>query len=112
MKFCEQCNNILYFIEESNKLYMICKTCGSKEESFEQLIEKTVYKNVNQLNTENINYYRYDPTLSRTKQKICPNIDCISHKDKTLQEVVFYNEPISMILIYICINCNTEWKYS
>jgi len=112
MKFCPECNSLLYFIEEENILYISCRTCGYKDQTDEKLIEKNIYKNVHHMNIENISYFRYDNTLSRTIHKKCPNEDCLSHKDTKLQEAVFYNDPDSMKLVYICVVCNTEWKYA
>ena len=99
MKFCPECASLLYFIEESGVLYAKCKSCGYSEESHNRIIETTIYKVSNVHAIESRNYVRYDPALPRTIHKECPNDDCPSHKDKALQEAVFYPDSLTMKLI-------------
>ena len=51
----------------------------------------------------------YDNTIPRTTQRVCPNKSCISIKNPALQEAVFVQDPITIKLTYICVNCNTAW---
>lgn len=112
MQFCKQCDNSLYPVEEDDKLWNKCLDCGFKEENSQTVIEKRNYKNKNTIAVDNNKFLIYDPSIPRTKQKICPNKQCISIKEPQLQEAILIQDPITIKLKYICVNCNTEWKYS
>ena len=112
MQFCKECENKLFPIEEDNKLWNKCIDCGFKEECINSIIDKKIYKNKGIIASDNIRFLIYDPTIPRTTQKICPNKSCISVQKPELQEAVFIQDPVTIKLTYICVNCNTEWKYS
>lgn len=112
MKFCPECNSLLYYIEIDTILHEKCKICGFLQPSTDRLIEKKIYKSNNLETVENVNYFIYDPTLPRTIHQECPNTNCLSRKDKKLQEAVLYNDPETMKIIYICTVCNTQWSYA
>lgn len=112
MSFCPNCNNILNYIENTEGiLEEKCKVCNYSTECNKRIISTTLYKK-NENYIENKHYYVYDPTLPRTKHKICPNENCPSRKNTVLQEAVFYSDPVTLRVIYICVVCKTEWKYS
>ena len=50
-----------------------------------------------------------DKTLPRTKDFICPNKSCKSHKDLINKEAVFYREKDKMNLTWMCCTCKTYW---
>jgi hypothetical protein len=50
-------------------------------------------------------------TLPKTTKYVCPNDDCITHANPKKKEAIFFNEGNSLKSIYICKECNTEWKY-
>lgn len=112
MKFCPECESMLYYVEEENNLTEQCKNCGYKGVCNDRIIESSIYKvsNLQTLNTKN--YSTHDPRLSRTIHKQCPNPNCPSRKDKLLQEAVFYPDSLTMKLVYICVACDTQWQYS
>jgi DNA-directed RNA polymerase subunit M/transcription elongation factor TFIIS len=112
MKFCPECESMLHYAEESEKLTERCKNCGYKDICQDRVIETTNYKKSNMQSLNSKNYSRYDNTLSRTIHKECPNNDCPSKNNKALQEAVFYPDSLTMKLIYICTVCNTQWQYS
>ena len=112
MQFCKNCDNKLFPIEEDNELWNKCINCGFKEEYVEFVIDRKIYKNKNTVVNDNNRFLIYDNTIPRTKQKVCPNKNCISIENPSLQEAVFIQDPITIKLKYICVNCNTEWKYS
>ena len=112
MQFCKECDNKLFPIEDEDKLWNQCLNCGSKEEFLGSVIEKKNYKNNQSLSLDNNKHLIYDNALPRTVHKKCPNSSCISHEKPELQEAVLLQDPITIRLTYICINCNTEWKYS
>ncbi len=108
MKFCPECSSMLYYIEETAVLYEKCKNCGYSSECNDRIIESNIYKKSTIHDAESKSYLRYDSTLPRTIHKECPNPDCPSRKNKVLQQAVFYPDPMTMKLIYICTTCNTE----
>jgi DNA-directed RNA polymerase subunit M/transcription elongation factor TFIIS len=112
MNFCKECDNKLFPVEEDDKLWNKCIDCGFKEEYKESIIEKKNYKGKESVSIEYNKYVIYDNTLPRTTQRVCPNKNCISIKNPLLQEAVFIQDPVTIKLTYICMNCNTEWKYS
>lgn len=50
-----------------------------------------------------------DPTLPRTKNYVCGNKDCDTHKNAELKEAIFMRIPKSYNLKYICCNCYYSW---
>ena len=113
MQFCKVCENKLYSFENDNKLYLKCKNCGFQEEQKNMVVHSKVYKESSDANQHITNKFLiYDVTLPRTNKKKCPNSLCISNKNKNKQEAVFFPNTKTMELIYICTNCNTEWKYT
>lgn len=112
MKFCPECDSLLYYHEDSNILYEKCDNCGYTAECQEHVIDSKSYQKNNLQITEAKSYARYDNALPRTIHKECPNKDCPSRKNKVLQEAVYYPDKLTMKLIYICTVCNTQWQYS
>jgi DNA-directed RNA polymerase subunit M/transcription elongation factor TFIIS len=111
MNFCPNCQNKLYPLEEEEKLYNSCVKCGFKDEYRNTMIHKKVYKGKTMQQSSMNQFSRYDVSLPRTNKKICPNTECISHQDKSLQEAVFIMDPVSLKLSYMCVACGTDWKY-
>lgn len=110
MQFCKECENKLTITEEEDALYMKCSECGFKELYSGTFIERKNYKNKDVVQTDNNKFLIHDPSLPRTCQKECPNKECISLKDKDLQEAIFITDSITLKLTYICVNCNTRWS--
>lgn len=112
MKFCSECNNILEPLAEDDKLLGKCKVCGNKEEYGEKKIMQTNYsKNENKSDQLNIKNFIYDNSLPRTKQIECPNKECPSIKNKSLQEAVSFIDERTLKVNYICAVCFTFWPY-
>ena len=120
MQFCKECENKLFAVEEEleengivqTKLVNKCLNCGSIEDYNESVISKKIYKNKSTISSENNKYLIYDPTIPRTKNKECPNKSCPSKNNKELQEAIFIQDALTIKLTFICVLCNTEWKYS
>ena len=51
-----------------------------------------------------------DPTLPRTRDYTCKNVNCITHKSKDKKEAVFLRIPKSYNLSYVCTQCNYSWN--
>ena len=112
MEFCKECDGLLSPSELEDKLWNKCSDCGYKEEYTHTIIDKKNYKGKDNVSIENNKYIIHDNTIPRTTHKQCPNKSCISHKDSLKQEAIFIQDPVKLTLTYICVNCNTEWKYS
>lgn len=130
MKFCVACENMMYMKfpqetseatsstqENTNDVVLYCRNCGYEESNQEfdpcfyrlsLLKDKLYYKTI-------INRYTpFDPTLPRSKDIPCPNLECETHRTsgtRPEQDVVYlkYNKK-EMKFIYLCCNCLTAWK--
>lgn len=123
MKFCKECDNMLYIRllkEDSNKLIYYCRNCGN---SYDEINED----NICVLNTDiaskekaylqDINEYtKLDPTLPRTLNIKCPNQSCPSNEKSDLgeqskNEVIYLRyDDVNLNYVYICTQCDTVWK--
>jgi DNA-directed RNA polymerase subunit M/transcription elongation factor TFIIS len=112
MKFCKQCNNFLYSIEEKDKkAFLKCRSCPYEEE-----VTKTnpvVYEHDLQQDTSvqySINpYLKYDPTLPRFTTMICPNDKCPT-RGRDSDVVGIKLDPVNVSWMYQCAVCDTTWK--
>jgi hypothetical protein len=88
----------------------ICNNCGFFKEikPGTQLYNKS-YILTNSLTLENPHLKVLDPTLIRTRDYICKNDKCDTHKDKSLAEAVFFRTKQSFKLTYVCTHCKTSW---
>lgn len=111
MKFCKECNNKLYPTEEEDKLLNVCMDCGFKEEYTNNVVETRVYKTSQITEMEKNKYLIHDPTLPYTVHKTCPNQNCPTKKNSSQQEAVFITDKNTLKVTFICVSCNTEWKY-
>jgi len=89
---CENCN-FTKQITETTLLYSI---------NMEDKVVKIQSLEENELITK-------DPLLPRTRDYTCKNLSCITHKNNTLKESVFYREKNSYKLNYICCVCYYNW---
>ena len=111
MNFCPNCQSGLYPTEIEQELLLVCRICDYKEANKSLVIRRKVYHGSNAQHYQGDNKYLiYDPTYPRTKQMPCPNPDCPSVADKTLQEAIYYNDPNNLKVIYICCSCRTQWR--
>ena len=109
MNFCPNCEFKFYQSETSDGLIYLCKNCGTQEQSNETIISTIIYKN-QKIDNLNVRDLVYDPSYPRMNTIECPNKQCISHKDKKLQECIFLIGN-NLKKIYICVNCKTQWGY-
>jgi DNA-directed RNA polymerase subunit M/transcription elongation factor TFIIS len=110
MKFCSQCNNILYIKELENKLVNHCKICGNMEDTDQYIIYEKKYT-IKKIIDMNVRDIIYDPGYPRTIHKKCPNDKCPSIKNSKLQESIFIENNNTLKLTYICTECLTQWSY-
>lgn len=111
MEFCPDCESMLYYQEEEGGLINFCQGCGYKAKSIRTLISQNSYSKSNIATFGSRKNYIYDNTLPRTTKYVCPNEDCVSHKDGEKREAIFFNEGDSLKHVFICKACQTEWKY-
>ena len=90
------CNNCNYkdVIKKSIQLYKI---------DLNSEVAETKSKEDNKLISKN-------PILPRTKDYMCKNINCITHKDDTNKEAVFYKANNSYNVTYVCSICYNSWE--
>ena len=103
MKFCPQCKNVLYSIEEDSTAkgqpfaVQSCRKCEYKEKiSSAKLV----------LNP----YLKHDPTLPRFTEIVCPAPECPSRSGKKADVVGVKIDRQNVIWMYQCANCDTTWK--
>ena len=88
---CNNCNNIQP-IKETILLYNI----NMEEKSKIRTLEEN-------------EFICQDPILPRTHDYNCKNPNCITHKDKSKKESVFFKEKNSFKVNYICTVCFYSW---
>jgi len=88
---CNNCNNIQP-IKETILLYNI------------NMEEKNKIRTL-----EENEFICKDPILPRTHDYNCKNPNCITHKDKSKKESVFFKEKNSFRVNYICTVCYYSW---
>jgi hypothetical protein len=90
-------------------VYLICNNCNSSY----NIAPKTVILKTNldevQYKEVNLDYKSQDPTLPRTKDYICHNQDCPTHKDLVNKEAVFFREGKGYLTKYVCCVCKESW---
>lgn len=110
MKFCPECNNLLYIIEEDT-LYHKCKNCGYQNKFKESIIVTRKYKK-GEYKIGNIEQYLVnDPSYAHTIYQVCPNEECLSRKDASLQDAIILSERNNLEATYICTVCLHKWMY-
>lgn len=126
MKFCNNCDNMLYIRllkEDSNKLIYYCRNCGNTDEELNKdnlCVSNTNIASKDKAYLQDINEFtKLDPTLPRTQNIKCPNQSCPSnHKsdDPTItitnkNEIIYLRyDDVNLNYVYICTQCDTVWK--
>lgn len=120
MKFCSNCENMLYIginSDDSNQLIYYCRTCGNKDENITNeglCVLKTKYKNNTSTFSHVINQYtKLDPTLPRIYSIKCPNSKCSTNNEdvKEPAEIIYMRyDDDNLKYSYICSTCDTIWK--
>lgn len=96
----------------SNLAFFICKYCKfSKPIKPGTFIYSKNYGVSNLTETQDYTYAIYDYTLARTKNYICKNPECVTHKNDALKEAVLTKNSDDQI-VFICVECGTNWVNS
>lgn len=118
MHFCVKCQNMYYISIEpnnTNKLVYYCRNCGDKNTTLNvnnvSILKKQI-TNTEQDFSHIINKYtKFDPTLPRSDDIKCPNVDCITNIEDAKREIINIRyDDINMKYVYLCSTCDTIWK--
>ena len=118
MHFCNKCS-IMYYIrineDNANKLVYYCRKCGNEDSSLASenvCVSKTQIKKSEQSFNHIINKYtKYDPTLPRVNNILCPNADCPTNKEEKEREIIYIRyDDVNMKYVYLCYDCETVWQ--
>ena len=118
MHFCSICKNMYYLKlgEDANNLTYYCRNCGDENDEIGKtdiFVSRTNLVPVDN-NYKNIvnQYTKYDPTLSRDTEQICPNVNCVTKTDaaKNKEVIMLRYDDNNLKYIYICPQCDTTWK--
>ena len=91
-------------------VYLICNNCNSTYtiESKTIILTTNIETSGSIFKAVNLDYKCLDPTLPRTKDYICHNDKCATHKDLTNKEAIFFREG-GYITRYVCCECKENW---
>ena len=56
-------------------------------------------------------YVILDSSYAHTIHQSCPNEECLSKKNKKLQDAIILSEANHLEATYICTVCNHKWMY-
>lgn len=118
MRFCKKCENMYYIsigTDNENTLTYTCRNCGDIDANVSNglCVLDTNFKDTSIKNIQTINEFtKMDPTLPRLSNMPCPNVNCVSNKDKDIEKNIIYirYDNSNLKHIYICNNCDTTWN--
>jgi DNA-directed RNA polymerase subunit M/transcription elongation factor TFIIS len=92
-----------------------CRKCGNEDSLLSTqnvCVSKTQIKKTEQTFNHIINKYtKYDPTLPRINNILCPNNECATNKDGKEREIIYIRyDDNNMKYVYLCSECDTVWK--
>lgn len=113
----EVSESVVVTTEERNPVSSLfifkCSNCGFSENiKPKTMVLSRTSDLVNKEYTDKTKYKDMvnDETLPRTRNYICPNEACLSHKDHTKREAVWFKPDIQKYgILYICTSCNKMW---
>ena len=114
MRFCEECENMLYMQidDTTGELTYSCRYCGKTTKS--DIDDHVVYRvqfDSPEISYSAINEYtRTDPTIPVTNKLPSPNAECVSAKENREPSVRYmrYNKA-NLKYAYICQYCDHRW---
>lgn len=118
MHFCNKCSNMYYIRineNEPNKLVYYCRKCGNEDALLAHTnvcVSKTQIKKTEQSFNHIINKYtKFDPTLPRIDNILCPNADCPTNKGDKEREIIYIRyDDVNMKYVYLCFHCENVWQ--
>jgi hypothetical protein len=108
-------------IDETNSLKFFCRYCGKVDTDLTNsdfTVSKIQIKKNSQTFNHIINpYTKYDPTLERRTDILCPNASCKTNKagskdgKNSKREVVYIRyDDTNMKYVFTCCVCDTIWN--
>lgn len=93
---------------------LICSYCNFVKfiDSGQILLEDTFVVSNKSDHSFNTEFRIKDKTLPRTREYVCKNKNCPSHKNPKLREAVIYRKDKSMDTYYMCCACKHYWSIS
>ena len=120
MKFCANCDNMLYIrmcdSENSNAIKYYCRNCGYEDDTVQKdgvCVLKTQLRKSGQKFNHIINRYtKLDPTLPRIYTIRCPSEACTTNVERVEHPEIIYMryDDENMKYLYLCVECDTTWK--
>ena len=118
MHFCSNCNNMYYIrinSDNANKLVYYCRHCGDEDTMLTTdnvCVSKINIKKTEQTFNHIVNKYtKYDPTLPRISNILCPNADCVTNTKEVPKEIIYIRyDDTNMKYVYLCSTCDTVWQ--
>ena len=119
MQFCKNCNNslIIFKIQSvdipiAERTKFKCENCGYTEpiKSHTLVLNRINGHQIDEtaLMLDKFKLYVNDPTLPHTRNYICPNSKCVTHKDHAKRDAVWVKpDKVSYKIITICTACET-----
>jgi len=96
--------------------YKICKNCLYYEKiSGRTLIASKISKDTTTVydDTSKYKYMIYDSTVPHTRNYICINKTCDSHKDPKKRDAIWFRPIVDKYqTYYVCCECKTHWQTS
>lgn len=117
MKFCTQCDNMLYIkinSDNNNQLNYYCRSCGFEDTSLLQqglcVLDTQIQKKEQKFNHIVNKYTKLDPTLPRIYNMKCPSETCPSNDKAQPTEIIYMRyDDNNLKYIYICPTCDYYW---
>ena len=118
MHFCSICSNMYYIRineDDPNKLVYYCRKCGNEDTLLAVdniCVSRTQIKKSEQSFNHIINKYtKFDPTLPRINNILCPNPECETNKGDKEREIIYIRyDDVNMKYVYLCGECDVVWK--
>lgn len=114
MKFCTQCDNMLYSIEERDGgAYLKCRNCPYEEPITRE--NPVVYEHDLMQDTSiqlmGNPYLKNDAALPRFTNMKCPNITCATRQPGKNSDIVGMElDSKNVLWMYQCAVCEATWK--
>ena len=126
MRFCSNCQNMYYIHFDNNNpnsFTFICRQCGDKKTDLDNddytISKLMIKKNKNIQSFHHIinKYTKFDPTLERKNDILCPNPNCETNTNTNInsinnnREIIYirYDEE-NMKYAFLCCTCDTVWN--
>ena len=100
-------------LEDSTSAFYVCKNCMyARSIDSGTLIASKMSLGIGggYTNFDKFKNMIYNKTSPRTKNYICIDEKCVSHKDNTKREAVFYRMGDGLQVWYTCVACQNYWK--